>query len=154
LSRRKVKAIGISCFSVLAIAAALVYVIAPPTSVEGYRERAAATAETLDSQVETALLWATTREEDKATAAATLVGFEEAEADASAAATKFESYNVPREAIGLRTRLVALATEVRNALAELRIAAEQERWKEVGALSSPLPGLSDELAAFEEKAEP
>jgi hypothetical protein len=36
----------------------------------------------------------------------------------------------------------------------MRIAAQRERWDEVLPLSRPLPGLSRELSAFEERAEP
>ncbi len=51
---------------IAATVAALWYVTAPPKGVDGYRERAAATAETLVSQVETARLWAESEEEGRA----------------------------------------------------------------------------------------
>jgi hypothetical protein len=104
--------------------------------------------------VETARLWAETHADGKATGAATLVGLEESEEDATAAAAQFESYEPPDGAAALRSRFVALAADVESALSRLRIAAEQERWDELGALSAPLPALSEELLRFEERAEP
>lgn len=136
------------------VAAALAYVSAPPRGLDGYRERAAATAETLGSQVETALLWSATYGEGKATEAATLVGLEEAEEDADTAAAQFEAYEPPSGGLPYRSDLAALSGAVTDALAQLRIAAQQERWSELPRLSAPLPGLSSRLGRYEERAEP
>jgi hypothetical protein len=136
------------------LAAALLYVTAPPRGLDGYRERAAYTTEALGSQVQTALLWAETRDDDKALAPATLVAFEEAEVDAATAASSFEGFTPPSGGERWRTRFVALAAEVDDALARLRIAADRGRWEEMPALSEPLPRLARELARFEERAEP
>lgn len=136
------------------VAGALWYVTAPPQGVDGYRERAAATAETLVSQLETARLWAQAEEEGKALRTTVLVGFEETEEDADAAASKFAGYEPPDGVAALREDLTALATEATEALSALRIAAQQERWEDVRELSRPLPRLSAELAALEERAEP
>ncbi|HEX6227966.1 MAG TPA: hypothetical protein VFZ41_00720 [Solirubrobacterales bacterium] len=127
--------------AILAIAGALAYVTAPPKGLDGYRERAAATAETLASQVETASLWVQVQADGKATTAATLVGLEEAAEDGRAAATTFEGYEPPTEAVTLRGRFASLA-------------AEQERWLDLPALSAPLSGLAEEWTRFEERAEP
>lgn len=140
--------------AILAIAAALAYITAPPKGLDGYRERAAATAGSLRSQVETARIWADTRIAGRATSAAALVGFEETENDAIAAAAKWEGYEPPDGGLRLRRRFAPLAGDVTNALARLRIAAQMERWDELRALSEPLPGLSRELSRFEERAEP
>jgi len=139
---------------ILLIASAIAYVTAPPKGSDGYRERAAATAETLVSQLETARLWAENETEGRALPTTALVGFEEAEEDAEAAASQFESYEPPDGVANLRDSLVALAAATTAALARLRIAAQQERWEEMTALSRPLPKLSAKLAAFEERAEP
>lgn len=145
----------IGAFGAIAVvAAALWYVTAPPKGVDGYRERAAATAETLVSQLETARLWAESEEEGKALRTTVLVGFEETEEDAEAAATRFEGYEPPDGVGNLREELTNLATEATEALAALRIAAQQERWEDVRELSRPLPGLSERLGALEERAEP
>jgi hypothetical protein len=154
LNRHAFRTAALAFAAILAIAGALAYITAPPKGLDGYRERAAATAETLGSQVETALIWAEARDAGKSTSAAALVGFEETEEDANAAASSFAGYELPDGGAGLRSRLVALAEEVGAALAELRIAAQQERWEEIAALSAPLPGLSEELSQFEERVEP
>lgn len=140
--------------AIAAVAASLAYVTAPPKGLDGYRERAASTAETLGSQVETALLWSQTYRQGKATTAASLVGFEEASEDADAAAAEFEGYEPADGGIPYRRELTALAAEVTDSLSQLRIAAQQERWEELAALSAPLPGLSERLSRFEERAEP
>jgi hypothetical protein len=145
----------IGAFGAIAVvAAALWYVTAPPKGVDGYRERAAATAETLVSQLETARLWAESEEEGKALRTTVLVGFEETEEDAEAAASQFEGYEPPDGVGDLREELTSLATEATQALAALRIAAQQERWEDVAELAHSLPGLSERLGALEERAEP
>lgn len=144
----------LSFAAIAIVVAVLVYVAAPPQGLDGYRERAAASAETMASQVETAALWAETRAADKATGPAALVGFEEAEEDAVAAASKFEGYEPPDEAARLRGRFVSLTDETTAALALLRIAAEQGRWGDLPALASPLGRLAAEWSRFEERAEP
>ncbi|HEX5984485.1 MAG TPA: hypothetical protein VFY69_09795 [Solirubrobacterales bacterium] len=140
--------------AIFVTAAALWYVTAPPKGVDGYRERAASTAETLVSQLETARLWAQSEEEGKALRTSVLVGFEETEEDAEAAASAFESYEPPDGVADLREELTSLAAEATEALAALRIAAQQERWEDVPELSRPLPELSEKLSALEEGAEP
>jgi hypothetical protein len=139
---------------VLVTAAALAYVVAPPKGLDGYRESAAASAKTLGSQVETATLWSQVLDQGKTTTPAALVGLEEAEEDAKATASGFEGYEPPAGAAVLRSRFAALAGEAISALAGLRVAAQQGHWDQVARLSAPLPGLSDELARFEERAEP
>jgi hypothetical protein len=147
--------VAVGAFLAIAlVGACLWYVTAPPKGEDGYRERAAATAETLVSQVESARLWAVTEAEGKALTSTTLVGLEEAEEDAASAASQFEGYEPPDGVDALRARLVALAGEASEVLSSMRIAAQRERWDEVLPLSRPLPGLSRELSAFEERAEP
>ena len=131
------------------VGACIWYVTAPPKGEDGYRERAAATAEALVSQVESARLWAETEAAGKTLPPTALVGLEEAEEDAEAAAAKFEGYEPPDGVEEQRERLVSLAGEASEALAAIRIAAQQERWDDV----RPLPALSRELTAFEEEAE-
>jgi hypothetical protein len=147
--------VALGTFAAIAlVAAALWYVTAPPQGVDGYRERAAATAETLVSQLETARLWARTEEEGKALRTTVLVGFEETEEDAGAAASQFESYEPPGGVAALREDLTGLAGEATEVLTALRIAAQQERWEDLPELSRPLPELSERLSAFEQRAEP
>lgn len=154
MSRARGRTAALTLAALIVIATAIAYVAAPPQSVDGYRERAASTAETLVSQVETASLWVETEVDDKATTAATLVGLEEAEEDGRRAAAKFEGYEPPTEALALRRRFASLAAETNEVLSALRIAAEQERWEELPRLATPLHRLSDEWSRFEERAEP
>ena len=136
------------------VAGALWYVTAPPKGVDGFRERSAATAETLRSQIQSDRLWIETLRTGDATHTASLVGFAEAEQDAAAAASQFESYEPPSGTLELRATLSQLSTDVTDALAAIRIAAEQERWDRLGELAGPLPQLAARLQAFEERAEP
>jgi hypothetical protein len=154
LSSRPLRLPAATLAAIIAIAGAIAYVTAPPKGVDGYRERATATAEALVSQVETARLWTESESEGRALPPTALVGFEEAEEDAEAAASQFESYEPPDRVARLREELVTLSGETTEALARLRIAAQQERWEDVPELSRPLPELSDKLSAFEERAEP
>jgi hypothetical protein len=139
---------------VLVAVAAVAYVVAPPKGLDGYRESAAASAKTLDSQIQTAALWSEVLDQDKTTTPAAMVGLEEAEGDANATASDFEGYEPPAGARALRSRFAALAAEAIDALRALRVAAQQGRWDEVPKLGAPLSGLSDELARFEERVEP
>jgi hypothetical protein len=126
-------------------AAALWYVTAPPKGVDGYRERAAATAETLRSQVQLARIWVEAVEDDESTQTAALVGLEETELDAGSASSTFESYQPPSELVGLRSEFTSLADEATAALGELRVAAQQHEWSRVPELAEPLPDLAKRL---------
>ena len=139
---------------VAVVGAALWYVTAPPKGADGFRERAAATAETMRSQVQTVRIWVRTLAEGDATHAAAAVAFTEAEEDAAAAASQFESYEPPTGTLKLRSALTGLATDTTDTLASIRIAAEQERWGSLGRLTDPLPTLATELQHLEERAEP
>lgn len=138
----------------LSAAACLWYLTAPPKGVDGYRERAASTAETLRSQVQTTRIWVESVEDGDTTHAAALIGFLEAEQDASAAASDFETYEPPTGTFGLRSSLSALSSEVTDALGAVRIAGQQEEWDALGRLARPLARLNTELARLEERAEP
>jgi hypothetical protein len=138
----------------LVAVAAVAYVVAPPKGLDGYRESAAASAKALGSQIETAALWSEVLDQGKTTTPAAKVGLEGAEEDAKATASEFESYEPTAGAAALRSRFAALAGEATTALADLRLAAQQGRWDEVPKLSAPLPVLSNQLARFEERAEP
>ncbi len=127
---------------------------APPKGVDGYRERAAASAETIRSQVQLARIWVASLEEDESTKAAARVGLEETDRDAASAISTFEAYEVPAALNDLHSAFGSLAGSATDALAALRIAAEQERWEELAGLARPLPSLAHRLRQFEERAEP
>ena len=142
-------------FGVVALgAAALWYLTAPPKGVDGYRERAASSAETLRSQVQLARIWVESVEDGESTRTAALVGLQETERDASSAASTFERHEPPSESVELRSAFSSLAGEVTDALGALRVAAQLEEWSRVPQLSEPLPGLAERLREFEERAEP
>jgi hypothetical protein len=134
-------------------AGTLWYLTAPPKGEDGYRERAASSAETLRSQVELARIWVEAAEDEESTKTAALVGLQETERDATSTASSFE-YEPPAGLNPLRSELSSLARETRNALGSLRIAAQQEEWARFGELASPLSDLAARLEDFEERVEP
>ncbi len=139
---------------VIAGAAALWYLTAPPKGEDGYRERAASSTETIRSQVQIARIWVETFEDGESTGAAALVGLEEAERDASSAANEFEGFEPPAGLVDLRAGFSSLAAETTDRLGSLRIAAQQEEWERLDELAAPLPDLAERLKRFEEAAEP
>jgi hypothetical protein len=139
---------------ILIATAAVWYLSAPPKGEDGYRERAASTAETLRSQVEVVRIWVDAVTDAKVTHAAADVGLEQAESDAVAATSQFERYEPPSSLVGLETEFSSLAATVSDALTALRAAAQQEEWERLGDLARPLPQLALQLDAFEERIEP
>lgn len=134
--------------AILAVAASLWYVTAPPKGTDGYRARAAYTAETLRSQVGTARISGDAVAAGDLPHAGALVLFEEAEEDASAAASGFESFEPPSGSDAVREEFVTLAGDVSEALAALRISAQQEDWERIPNLVDRLPSLARRLDRF------
>ena len=144
--------IAVAVFAVLLVS--VWYVHAPPRTVGDYRERAAMTAETLLSQVETAALWVRELDDGNVTRRAASVALREAERDAAAAAAEFAAWDPRGDARQVRADVTALAGEVTDALAQLRIAAEDGRWDALPAFAQPLPGLAARLDALARRADP
>ena len=141
--------------SAIALAAAVLwYLTAPPKGEDGYRERAASSIETVRSQVQVARIWVETLEDGEATRAAVAVGLRQVEADALSAADEFESFEPPSGLLELRDRYAALSADATDALAALRIAAQEEAWERLGELARPLPAIAEDLELLEEEAEP
>ncbi len=136
------------------VVASLWYVSAPPRSPDTYRERAAKTAATLSSQVQTARIWVRSSEDGEVTRQAATVGLREAEADANKAASKFETYDPPRGLVDLRSRVSSLAADVTDSLATLRIATAHEQWSQLPRLAEPLERLVNRLDELEKTAKP
>jgi hypothetical protein len=132
--------------------AAVWYVVAPPRSQSAYRERAAQTAESLRSHVQTARLWADAERRGRATREAATIGFDEAETDAQATASTFSAYDPPPGTKDLRTRVTRAATDVKDALATLRIAAHRDAWSRVPAAARPLEELATRLDGLAREA--
>ena len=139
---------------ILIATAAAWYLSAPPKGEDGYRERAASTAETLRSQVGVVRIWVDAVTDAKVTHAAAEVGLEQAESDAVAATGQFERYEPPSGVVAVETEFSSLAAAVSDALTALRAAAQQEEWDRLGDLARPLPQLGRQLDAFEERIEP
>jgi hypothetical protein len=136
------------------IAGSVWYVVAPPRTAGDYHERAALTAQTLRSQVESARLWVEAVESDRVTREAATVAFREAEDDAAAAASEFSAWDPIGDSRDLRSEVTALAADVSDALAALRIAAEDERWNELPHLVERLPQLAEKLDRVARSADP
>ncbi len=134
--------------------ASLWYVEAPPRSASAYREEAVRTTESLRSHVQTARIWLRTLDRDDATRAATSVGLREAEEDANKAASSFESDDPPAGTNALRSELTTLASDVTDALAQLRIAAYRGEWRTIARRADPLPELSKRLDELRKRAQP
>ncbi len=132
----------------LVVLASLWYVQAPPRTEGDYRERAALTAETLRSQLETTELWVRELERDRVTQQAAAVGVREAEADAVAAASEFGAWDPRGDTRFVRSRLMSLVSEATEALSEIRVAAEDGRWEALPRLARPLPRLSARFDSF------
>lgn len=138
---RRVILAGVLALSLLG---ALWYGHAPPRSVTAYDHRAAQTVEYLRSQVQTARLWAGAVARGDATHQAVRVSLIEAEADATATTNRFAGWTPPAGG-GVRDAVLALAQRVVEALAQLRIVAEQDRWPELSAAMQPLSDLATQL---------
>ena len=130
------------------------WVQAPPRGPEAYRESAETAIEKLRSRAETARLWVEQLDRDRVHRAAVEVSLEEAEAGANSALAQFEGYDPPRRLEPLRAEVATVGNEVTTVLADLRIAARQDRWAELPRLAEPLPELSSRLEELSRKAEP
>jgi hypothetical protein len=144
--------------SVVAIAAVvgvgLWYVVAPPRSVDGYRERASSTAEVLRSQVQTARIWLRTLARGDALRTSARVGLRESEEDASAAAEGFQRFDPPVGTDAVRAGLSELSSQTTARLADIRIAADRGQWARLPQLGGRLPALADRLRRFAQRAQP
>jgi hypothetical protein len=139
---------------VVVVAVCVWYVQAPPRTVGDYRERTSMTVESLRSQVQTARLWVREVQAGRVTRRAAVVAFREAEGDAVSAVSRFAPWDPPGDTRDLRPDVARLAGEVTEALAELRLAAEDERWNALPGLATPLPGLAERLDRLARRIDP
>lgn len=144
--------LAVALLAVLVVATSLWFVTRPPRGAEDYRERAAETAESLRSHVQSTRLWVGTLARDRALRPSAEVAFREAEDDATANASAFAGYAVPPGGLGARSELMALASDVTDALAAVRIAAQADRWSRLPSTAEPLATLSRRLKDFADKA--
>lgn len=135
-------------------ALSLWYLVAPPRGEAAYRDRAADSAETLRAQVQTARLWAAAVADGDTTGPAAAVGIEDGERRARAAAAKFEGYDPPQGADGVRERFSALAADATEQLSRMRIAARRGDWAAVARAEPRLERLADELERLRNDVRP
>lgn len=138
----------------IAIVGSLWWVQAPPRSADSYRERAAATLESLRSHVQTARLWEQSEQRDDAFRTSATVGLEEAEADANKTASKFEGYEPPSGTDDIRSEVSAVATDTTDLLSRLRIAAHRGDWDAVHENARSLEPLAERLEQLAKAARP
>jgi hypothetical protein len=128
------------------------YIMAPPRGESDYRERAFETAQALRSHVQSTRIWVRTLQRGGTLRSSATVAFREAEEDATKVASGFASYQPPPGTDGLRSAMIALASDVEDALAAVRIAAQREQWSSVPEAAAPLADLSGRLRGLVERA--
>ena len=127
------------------IAGSLWYGHAPPRSEGAYRRQAADTVELVASQVGTAQLWIEAVRAGRTTHPAASVAFREAEDDARSTTSRFSGYDPPPGS-GLRDRVTPVTSDAVEALAQVRIAAHEGRWRQLGDLGARLEQITRQLA--------
>jgi hypothetical protein len=126
--------------------------VAPARSFDAYEGKAAATAETAGSAVETALLTVDIVDRDGLFAPNVSILVQEAEQDASSAADAFSSIQPSDPASdALRARLEELLRPAVGGLAQLRIAARRGELETLDELARPLRDVADGLEQFAEE---
>jgi hypothetical protein len=123
--------------------------VAPARTYADYEGKAARTADTVLSSVETARLAATAAGQDDALAPYLSVVLGEAEGDASSARGLFDSIQPPDpRSDRLRARLDRIMDQAIQGLAVLRISARRGEVARLPQLAGPLGSVSGELDAF------
>jgi alkanesulfonate monooxygenase SsuD/methylene tetrahydromethanopterin reductase-like flavin-dependent oxidoreductase (luciferase family) len=123
--------------------------VAPARTYPDYEGKAADTADTVLSAVETARLAATAAGRDDAFAPYLSVVLGEAEGDASSARGLFDSIQPPDpRSDRLRERLDRIMDQAIHGLAVLRISVRRGEVARLLQLAGPLGSVSDELDAF------
>ena len=126
--------------------------VAPARSFDAYEGKAADTASSVASAIETARLAVDAAREGRATAPYLSVVLAETEQGAGGSGAIFATIQPPDEASArLRTALLDLVTRAESVLADLRIAV---RWGELDRLpriAQPLQSLGEEFTRFAEE---
>jgi hypothetical protein len=136
-------------FAAAALALALAGCVGPARTHRAYEGKAARTAETAASAVETALLAARAADDARAFGPYLSVTLSEAEKDASGAQATFDSIQPPDTASDeLRDQLDAMLTQAVGILSELRIKARRHELPALAAVAAPLEELGTRLADF------
>jgi hypothetical protein len=123
--------------------------VAPAGSFDAYEDKAADTAESVLSAVETARLAAIAAGEGDAQTQYLSVVLAEAEGDASSARSRFESIQPPDpRSDRLRAQLDGVLDRAVDGLSRLRIWVRRGAVARLPALARPLAGVSRELDTF------
>jgi hypothetical protein len=125
--------------------------VGPVRSFDAYEGKAADTAESVASAVETARLAVEAADDDEAFAPYLSVILAEAERDARASAVIFAGIQPPDDrSADLRSHLLGLIGGAETTLSELRIAARWGDLERLADLARPLGPVGEELAALSE----
>jgi hypothetical protein len=136
------------------VAASLWYLQAPPRSPDAYAERAADTAATMRSQVETARIWAQTVADGETLLTSARVGLAEADTDASTALSDFEELDPPAGTTHVRDTVAHTGGDAVALLAALRIDAHHGQWARVESRRAALRRIGARLERLERKTRP
>jgi hypothetical protein len=127
----------------------LVACVAPARTFDSYEGKAADTAESVVSAIETARLAVTAAREHRAFPPYLSVVLAEAEQGAGDSGDTFGAIQAPDErSARLRGTLLALVSRAESVLADLRIAVRLGELDRLSELARPLPGLSEQLDRF------
>ena len=125
--------------------------VGPARSFDTYEGKAATTAESVASAVQTARLAVTAASDLRAFAPYLSVVLAEAEGDAGASGATFATIQPPDErSASLRTELLDLVGRAEDVLADLRISVRWGDLDRLDEIAGPLGPIGDQLADFSE----
>jgi hypothetical protein len=129
--------------------------VGPSRTLEDYEKKAASTAKTVVSAVETARLAADIARKDNGFSSYLAVVVGEAESTASGTHSDFDDVQPPsEEADKVRDRLDAILQDVDTTLSEMRITARRGDVSALPQAGAPLQELSQRLADFQQAPRP
>jgi hypothetical protein len=130
----------------------LVACVAPARSYDAYEGKAAETADSVVSAIETARLAVSAAQEGRAFAPYLSVVLAEAEQGAGGSGDIFATIQPPDEgSVRLRHELLGLVTRAESVLADLRIAARSGELDRLPDIARPLQALGGQLEHFAEE---
>jgi len=137
--------------AIVALALLLTACVGPVRSFSTYEGKAADTADSVASAVQTARLAVTEAAQSRALATYLSVVLAEAEGDAGGSGAIFSAIQPPDErSAELRTELLDLIGRAESTLSDLRIAVRWGDLDRLGEIAAPLSSLGRELADFSE----
>jgi hypothetical protein len=126
--------------------------VAPARSSDAYEGKAADTAESVASAVETARLAVSAARDGRAFAQYLSVVLTEAEQGAGGSGNVFATIQPPDQGSArLRDELLDLVDRAESVLADLRIAVRSDQLERLPDIARPLEALGEQLARFAEE---